>query len=74
MRRQTPRRDPERVGLGLRRVVLGEVERREVVVLELDLGPLGDAVAEADEDVLDLAARLRQQVQRRRAGRRRRAA
>ncbi len=40
----------------------GVVQRREVVVLELDLGPLGDAVAEADEHVLDRPLRLREQV------------
>jgi hypothetical protein len=44
----------------MRRVV---VERVEVVVDRLDLGPLGDLVAKADEDVLDLAPRLRDQVQ-----------
>ena len=58
------RPDPEGVRLGLGRMVVGRVERREVVVLELDLGPLGDAEAEADEDVLDLALDLRQQVRR----------
>ena len=57
-------RDPERVRLGLRRVVVGRVERGEVVVVELDLGALGDAEAEPDEDVLDLALDLRQQVRR----------
>ena len=62
MRRQTSGLDPERVRLGLRRMVVGRVERREVVVLELDLGALGDAEAETDEDVLDLALDLRQQV------------
>ncbi len=40
----------------------GRVQRREVVVLELDLGALGDAVAEPDEDVLDRALGLREQV------------
>ena len=35
------------------------VERVEVVVDALDLGPLGDREAEADEDVLDLAPGLR---------------
>ena len=39
------------------------VERREVVVVELDLGTLDDAVPEADEDVLELAPRRGQQVQ-----------
>jgi hypothetical protein len=51
----------------MRRVV---IERVEVVVHALDLGPLGDAEAHPDEDVLDLAPRLRQQVQA--AGRRQR--
>ena len=64
MRRQTSGADPERVGLRLRRVVVGRVERGEVVVLELDLGALGDAEAEPDEDVLDLALDLRQQMRR----------
>ena len=40
-----------------RRVAGRMVEGREVVVVELDLGALHDAVAEADEDVLDLAHR-----------------
>ena len=39
------------------------VEGREVVVVVLDLGALHDAVAEADEDVLDLPPRLGQQVE-----------
>ena len=39
------------------------VERVEVVVDELDLGPLDDREAEADEDVLDLAPRRGEQVQ-----------
>ena len=43
-------------------MVVGRVERREVVVLELDLGALRDAEAEPDEDVLDLALDLRQEV------------
>ena len=62
MRRQHVRADPERVRLGPRGVVVRRVERGEVVVLELDLGPLGDAEAEPHEDVLDLALDLRQQV------------
>src|SRR4051794_35923498 len=40
-----------------------DVERREVVVVELDLGSLDDPVAHADEHVLDLTTRLREQVQ-----------
>ena len=39
------------------------VQRREVVVVVLDLGALGDLEAEPDEDVLDLAPRLGDQVQ-----------
>ena len=39
------------------------VERVEVVVDGVDLGALDDAEAEADEDVLELAPRLGQQVQ-----------
>ena len=38
------------------------VERVEVVVDELDLGPLGDREAEAEEDVLDLAPGRGEQV------------
>ena len=47
--------DVERVLGHPRRVAGRMVERREVVVVELDLGPLHHPVAEADEDVLDLA-------------------
>ena len=47
-----PRRVPGRV-----------VERGEVVVVVLDLGPLDDLVAEADEDVLDLAPGAGQRMQ-----------
>ena len=46
-----------------RRVAGRVVERREVVVVVLDLGTLDDPVAEADEDVLDLAPRPGQRVQ-----------
>ena len=58
-----------------RRMARLVVEGGEVVVVVLDLGALDDAVAEADEDVLDLAARAGQRVQvaevdRRRAGQR----
>jgi hypothetical protein len=53
---------PEGVVRRARRVAGRGVERREVVVVELDLGALGDAVAEADEDVLDLAHRLADEV------------
>src|SRR5674536_17212 len=38
------------------------VQRGEVVVVELHLRALGDLVAEADEDVLDLAHRLADEV------------
>ena len=55
--------DVERVGARPRRVRRVVVERVEVVVDRLDLGPLGDREAQADEDVLDLAARLGEQVQ-----------
>ena len=54
--------DPERVVGGARGVARRRVERREVVVVELDLGAFGDAVAEADEDVLDLAHGLADEV------------
>ena len=40
-----------------------EVEPVEVVVGRLDLPPVDDAVAEPEEDVLDLAADLRDQVE-----------
>ena len=39
------------------------VERLEVVPVVLDLGALGDAVAQAHEDVLELALHLRDEVQ-----------
>jgi len=54
--------DPEGVVGGARGVARRRVERREVVIVELDLGTLGDAVAEADEDVLDLAHGLGDEV------------
>ena len=47
---------------GARGVARRRVERREVVVVELDLGSLGDVVAEPDEDVLDLLHRLADEV------------
>ncbi len=40
-----------------------DVERLEVVPVVLDLGALGDPVAEPDEDVLELAPHLRHEVQ-----------
>ena len=46
-----------------RRVAGRIVEGREVVVVVLDLGTLRDPVAEADEDVLDLAPRPRQRME-----------
>ena len=55
-RRRRCRSQPRRVR---RRVV----ERVEVVVDGLDLGALGDVEAEPDEDVLDLAPGLGDQVQ-----------
>jgi len=39
------------------------VQRVEVVVDEVDLGPVDDDVAEADEDVQDVAPGLLDQVQ-----------
>ena len=39
------------------------VEGLEVVVLGLDLGPVGDLVAHADEDVLDLPLGLGDQME-----------
>ena len=53
----------ERVGLLPRRVRWWGVERGEVVKDGLDLGSLRDVEPEADEHLLDLPARLRQQVQ-----------
>ena len=47
-----------------RRVVGGDVERLEVVVVKLDLGTVEHRVAHRDEDLLDLAAHLRQGVER----------
>jgi len=54
--------DVERVVLRGRRVPVRGVQRREVVVRVLDFGPVEDLVAEPDEDVLDLAADLRDRV------------
>ena len=45
------------------RMVLGHVECVEVVVRRLDLAPVHDHVAQADEDVLDLTPDLGDQVQ-----------
>ena len=44
-------------------MVGGEVERVEVVVRRLDLAAVDDLVAQPEEDVLDLAADLRDQMQ-----------
>src|SRR6266700_1996271 len=49
---------------GAGRVVGREVQRLEVVPVGLDLGPLGDAVAEADEDVDDLVGGAADRVDR----------
>ena len=55
--------DEEGVVQGTGRVIGRRVESLEVVVLGLDLGPFGDLVAHADEDVLDLPLGLIDQVQ-----------
>jgi hypothetical protein len=44
-------------------VPIGRIQRGEVVVRVLDLGAVEDLVAEPDEDILDLAADLGDQVQ-----------
>ncbi len=67
--------DVEGVGARARRVRRAVVERVEVVVHGLDLRPLHHGEAEPEEDVFELAAHARQQVQapdrlRRRAGQR----
>ncbi len=53
---------PEGVVSGARGVAGRRVQGGEVVVVELDLGALGDAVAQTGEDVLDLAHRLADEV------------
>ena len=63
VRSSTSSDDEEGIVQRARRVIGGCVERLEVVVVGLDLGTLGDLVAHADEDVLDLAARRSDQVQ-----------
>ena len=55
--------EEERRARRARRVPRREVQALEVVVRRLDLAPVDDLVAEAEEDVLDLAADLRDQVQ-----------
>src|SRR3954468_20235026 len=56
-------RDVEGVGVVAARVRRVVVEGVEVVVDEVDLGALDAREAEAEEDVLDLAPRLRDEVQ-----------
>ena len=53
---------PEGVVGRARRVAGRRVERREVVVVQLHLGAVRDAVAQADEDVLHLAHGLADEV------------
>ena len=55
--------DEERRERRARRVARREVERVEVVARRLDLAAVDDPVAEPEEDVLDLAPDLRDQVQ-----------
>ena len=55
-------RDVEGVRVLARRVVRVVVERIEVVLVGVDLGALGHVEAQAEEDVLDLAPGLREQV------------
>src|SRR4029079_7892889 len=54
--------DIDLVALLSRRGVRRGVQRVEVVVDEVDLGPVDDDVAEADEDVQDVAPGLLDQV------------
>ena len=56
-------RDVDRVLHRAGRVRGRDVQRLEVVPVVLDLGALGDPVPEPDEDVLELAADLRDEVQ-----------
>ena len=56
--------DEERVGLGARGVPLGDVERREVVEVVLDVWTVSDLPAHSDEDLLDLLPQLRDDVHR----------
>ena len=55
--------DVQRVLHRARRVAGREVQRLEVVPVVLDLGTLGDLVAEADEHVLELALALGDEVE-----------
>ena len=52
----------ERVLLVAGRVELGDVQLGEIVILQLDLGPDGDLIAQAEEQVLDLALDVGDQV------------
>jgi len=54
--------DEERIVDRARGVVVGRVESREVVVVELDLGALGDLVSHPQKDVFDLADGATDQV------------
>ena len=55
--------DPHRVPHVARRVVGRDAQRLEVVVVQLDLGPLDDGEAHRAEDVEDCAQQLRHGVQ-----------
>ena len=55
--------DEERVPHAARRVAGAHVQRLEVVVVGLHLGPFGHLEAEPDEDVLEPLPRLRHRVQ-----------
>ena len=55
--------EEERVEGVARRMVLGDVQRLEVVVVALDLGAEGDLEAEPDEDVLDRGDGLRERME-----------
>ena len=54
----------ERVARRARRMPVREAERVEVVARRLDLAAVDDLVAEAEEDVLDVAAHERRRMQR----------
>ena len=59
----SPSSHVERVLHRAGRVAGREVERFEVVPVDLDLGTFGDRVAQADEDVFELAPDARDEVQ-----------
>ncbi len=61
---QPPVAQVEGVLLVARRMIVGEVERAEVVVVGLDLGAFGDAVAHRSEDALDLLVDQRDRMER----------